>query len=257
LCTSPCNRNGEKSADEKVAGRSKLWASAITMVCVTTENKMSDLASSHYGKEYFDWQSSIGDFGGWANQGKFIDYISSTSCVLDFGCGGGFLLKNLNCSRKVGVEVNASAAETAKSNGVEVFRSVTEVPDDYVDVIISNNALEHALRPLEELQALFKKLKVGGKIIFVVPCESIRYSYSQNDINHHLYSWSPMCIGNLFAEAGFSVIESRPYIHKWPPMYKFIAKVGGRRLFDIACRIYGRIERSWFQVRIIAEKKVA
>jgi len=26
-----------------------------------------------------------------------------------------------------------------------------------------------------------------------------------------------MCIGNLDTEAGFSVIESRPYIHKWPP----------------------------------------
>jgi SAM-dependent methyltransferase len=138
-----------------------------------------------------------------------------------------------------------------------VFGSVEEVPDDYVDVIISNNALEHTLQPLEELKSLYKKLKVGGKIIFVVPCESINYSYKANDINHHLYSWSPMCIGNLFTEAGFSVIESQSYIHKWPPKYRLIAKLGGRSLFEIACRIYGRIERSWFQVRVIAEKKNA
>ncbi len=85
-------------------------------------------------------------------------------------------------------------------------------------------------------------------------CESISYSYKPKDINHHLYSWSPICIGNFFTEAGFSVIESSPYMHKWPHKYKFIAKVGGRRLFDIACRIYGRLERSWFQVRVIAEK---
>jgi SAM-dependent methyltransferase len=216
---------------------------------------MPELISAHYDDQYFNWQASIGEFGGWANQSKFVEYISSNSRVLDFGCGGGFLLKGIKCSKKVGVEVNPSATETAKEHGIEVFSSVAGVPDEYVDVIISNNALEHTLQPLEELKSLHRKLRVGGKIVFVVPCESISYSYKPKDINHHLYSWSPMCIGNLFTEAGFSLIESKPYIHKWPPKYKLIARVGGRRLFDIACRIYGRIERSWFQVRVIAEKK--
>jgi len=218
------------------------------------ENLMKELVSKHYDKKYFDWQFSIGEFGGWANKTKFLEYIGSKSDVLDFGCGGGFLLSGLHCGKKVGVEVNPSAAETAKSKGIEVFYSVAEVPDDYVDVIISNNALEHTLQPLEELKLLHRKLRNGGKIIFVVPCESISYSYKPNDVNHHLYSWSPMCIGNLFTEAGFAVIESRAYIHKWPPKYRLIARLGGRSLFEIACRIYGRIERSWFQVRVIAEK---
>ena len=104
------------------------------------------------------------------------------------------------------------------------------------------------------------KLHVGGRIIFVVPCESIGFGYKSNDINHHLYSW--MSIGYLLTEAGFTVIESKPYIHKWPrikyiwpSMYKFIATVGGRIIFDLACRIYGRIDRKWFQVRVIAEKR--
>jgi len=215
---------------------------------------MSDLISSHYDDQYFDWQAPIGEFGGWANQTKFIKYISEHSEVLDFGCGGGFLLRNLKCAKKVGVEVNPAAAATAKKNGLEMFRSVDKIPDDYVDVIISDNALEHTLQPLQELKSLYKKLKTGGKIIFVVPCEAISYSYKPNDINHHLDSWSPMCIGNLFTEAGFSVIESKPYIHKWPPKYQLIAKIGGRPLFEIACRIFGRIERTWFQVRVIGEK---
>ncbi|MFN5473610.1 MAG: class I SAM-dependent methyltransferase [Pseudanabaena sp.] len=215
---------------------------------------MSDLISSHYDDQYFDWQAPIGEFGGWANQTKFIKYISEHSEVLDFGCGGGFLLRNLKCAKKVGVEVNPAAAATAKKNGLEMFRSVDKIPDDYVDVIISDNALEHTLQPLQELKSLYKKLKTGGKIIFVVPCEAISYSYKPNDINHHLYSWSPMCIGNLFTEAGFSVIESKPYIHKWPPKYQLIAKIGGRPLFEIACHIFGRIERTWFQVRVIGEK---
>jgi SAM-dependent methyltransferase len=215
---------------------------------------MPDLISTNYNEKYFDWQSPMGEFAAWANQSMFVEYISINNRVLDFGCGGGYLLKNLECSKKVGVEVNPSAAEIARKNGIEVYSSIRDVPDEYIDVIISDNALEHTLQPLEELKALYKKLTAGGKAVFVVPCESISYSYEPNDINHHLYSWSPMSIGNLFGEAGFSVIESNPYIHKWPPGYKFIARVGRRRLFDIACRIYGRIERSWFQVRVIAEK---
>ncbi|NTU83929.1 MAG: class I SAM-dependent methyltransferase [Chloroflexales bacterium] len=218
---------------------------------------MADLISSHYDKTYFDWHAPIGEFGGWANLSKFAAYISSNSQVLDFGCGGGYLLKNIQCSKKVGVEVYPAAIEIARKNGIEMFHSVEEVPDEYVDVIISNNALEHTLQPLTELKGLHKKLKTGGRAIFVVPCESVSYSYKPNDINHHLYSWSPMCIGNLFTEAGFAVIESKPYIHKWPPRYRLIARVGGRRLFEAACRIYGKLERSWFQVRVIAEKRSA
>jgi SAM-dependent methyltransferase len=173
---------------------------------------------------------------------------------LDFGCGGGYLLKNINCGLKAGVEINRSAAEIARKNGIEVYGSVGEVPDNYVDVIISNHALEHTRQPLLELQTLHSKLEAGGKIIFVVPCESVTRSYNPNNVNYHLYSWSPMSMGNLFTEAGFSVLESKPYIHKWPPGYRHIARIGGRGLFDFACRIYGRIERSWFQVKVVAEK---
>jgi SAM-dependent methyltransferase len=215
---------------------------------------MPDLVAPYYNQDYFNWQAPVGEFGGWANLSIFQDYITPESHVLDFGCGGGYLLKNLNCAKKVGVEVNPTAMETARGNGVEVFGRVADVPDRYVNVIISTNALEHALHPLLELQELYKKLTPGGKIIFVVPCESVTMAYRPDNIDHHLYSWSPMCLGNLFTEAGFSVLESKPYIHKWPPKYRGIARLGGRPLFELACRLYGRIETSWFQAKVVAEK---
>lgn len=210
--------------------------------------------SKHYDDKYFSWQKDMGEFGGWANKPKFEKYITLDSDVLDFGCGGGFLLKNLKCRRKIGVEVNPAAQKIARENQIEVYAKTEEIPDECVDIIISNNVLEHALQPLYELKLLYRKLKKGGKIIFIVPCESIKYSFKSKDINHHLYSWSPMCIANLFQEAGFNVIESKPYIHKWPPYYRAIVKIGGRLLFEISCRIYARIEKSWFQVIVIGDK---
>lgn len=216
----------------------------------------SNKVSNHYNSKYFNWQSSLGEFGGWANTTKFDQYVSKENKVLDFGCGGGYLLRNLNCHKKVGVEVNPCAVKEAVKNGIEVFSSSDAVPNDYVDRVISNNALEHTLHPLEELRILYDKLKFGGKLIFVVPCESISNIYKPNDINNHLYSWSPMCMGNILIEAGYKLIESKPYIHKWPPKFRLIAKLGGRGLFEFTCRLYGRINRSWFQVRAVAEKSI-
>ncbi|MDR2929038.1 MAG: class I SAM-dependent methyltransferase [Cytophagaceae bacterium] len=119
------------------------------------------MSETHYNKEYFSWQKSIGEFGGWANKHKFLNYISKDDVVMDFGCGGGFLLKNIICRKKIGVEINSSAAETARQNGLEVYSIVDDVPDEIVDIIISNNALEHTRYPLHELKKLYKKLKPG------------------------------------------------------------------------------------------------
>jgi len=214
-----------------------------------------DHFSNHYNKDYFAWQDPIGEFGALANKIKFIEYIRTDDRVLDFGCGGGHLLKEINCKEKIGIEVNPSARRVAEGLGIRVFDSVDKVDDDWADVIISNNALEHTLHPLNELKVLHLKLKSSGLIVFIVPCESIKYAYKAGDINHHLYSWSPMCIGNLFTEAGFDVLLVKPYIHKWPPYYQKLAKIGGMFFFHLCCRIYGHLERSWFQVRIVGKKR--
>ena len=216
---------------------------------------MQNIPNSHYDEEYFSWQMSIGDFGGWADKNKFAKYIKSEDVVLDFGCGGGFLLKNFKCKKKIGIEVNPSAMQCAKKNGIEVFTSAEMIQDEFIDVIVSNNALEHTKYPLKVLKVLYRKLKLGGVIIFIVPCEAVSCKYKSNDINHHLYSWSPMCAGNLFSEAGFSIVESKAYKKKWPPMYNLIATLAGRKVFELASSLYGRISLSFSQVRIIAEKK--
>ncbi len=221
------------------------------------ENQVPTIASNHYDSNYFNWQKNSGIFGGWANFYKFKDSVAPNDVVVDFGCGGGFLLKRLDCSTRIGIEPNLSAAETVKNLGIQHFSSSIEAVDNLgkciADVIISTNALEHTLNPLQELKNLKPLLKPGGLIHFIVPCDSISYQYNPNNIDHHLYSWSPQNLGNLFTEAGYCIEYVRPYIHKWPPYYSMIAKLGWP-IFNFACYVYARLERSWFQVEIKAKK---
>lgn len=210
--------------------------------------------NEHYDENYFNWQKNISAFGGWANLIKFENYITSDMNVMDFGCGGGFLLNNIKCKDKIGIEINDEARKTLDDFGIRSFKYVQDAPDNWADCIISNHALEHVPDPLNQIKLLKSKLKTGGKIIFVTPCESIGYKYKPKDINYHLFSWSPMNLGNLFTEAGYKIIESKAFIHKWPPHYSKIAKLFGKSIFNLTCRIYGRMSRSLFQVRVVAEK---
>ena len=212
-------------------------------------------ASDHYDAKYFEWQKSIGAFGGWANSHKFLRTIKPTDTVIDFGCGGGFLLANLECARRIGIEPNDAAGAEATRNGVQRFSSpqaaLKELGEAVADVIISNHALEHTLNPLEEISNVKRLLKPGGKIHFFVPCDSVDYLYDPEDVNYHLFSWSPQNLGNLFHEAGYRIVHAKPYKHKWPPFYRGFARLGWP-LFDLLCRIYGRVNRNWVQVEVLA-----
>jgi SAM-dependent methyltransferase len=225
-------------------------------------NLQAITTASHYDEEYFKYQSEIGRFGGWANLTKFSEYIRPEMKVLDFGCGGGYLLANISCKEKLGIEISAIAREAALNNGVNAVAATAQVEDGWADILISNNALEHCPLPLQELQALLPKVVPGGKVVFVVPCEAIRNKFRVDDPNHHLYCWSPMSAANLFMEAGFKVCESKAYVHIWPPRFipRLLRSIGGRPLFEIGCRVYGFLTY-WnlspavtSQIRIVAER---
>ena len=200
--------------------------------------------ASNYDEKYFAFQRETGNFGGWAELSKFAPYLREEDAVLDFGCGGGNLLHNLGNAIKAGLEINPEARKVCAQFGLTVYAGKSEIPDGHFDVIISNHALEHCAQPFDEILGLKSKLKPGGRMIFFVPCESSRTGYNPNDPNHHLYTWSPMNLGNLFAEAGLEILSAGPFNHRWPPRHETILRLFGRRGFEFCCRIYGLWQRN-------------
>jgi SAM-dependent methyltransferase len=211
-------------------------------------------STEYYDEKYFNWQKQVGQFGGIANLFKFKDHIRETDAVLDFGCGGGYLLNNLKCREKFGLEVNPIARQEALKTGVHIYENIFQIPDHSLDIIISNHVLEHVKSPLEVLSSLRFKLKPEGKIIFVVPHHKADEPYNPQDINRHLYSWNALTFGTLFNEAGFDVIQAESIQHQWPPNYIDILSGQGEEVFHQKCREHA-IQNQTFQIKVIARPK--
>jgi len=209
---------------------------------------------NHYDEKYFNWQKKISIFGAKANKIKFNKIISENQKILDFGCGGGYLLKEYQNIERYGVEINNVARDIAEKNGLKCYKSSKDLLNEFFDLIISNNALEHCDNPFLEIKELYRSLKKGGKICLIVPLDGLSFHFTEDDICNQFYSWSPANIGNILKANNFKVIETTPFVHKWFPFYYRVKKFIPWWFFHMLCFIYGRLDRKWFQVKAIAQK---
>jgi SAM-dependent methyltransferase len=173
-------------------------------------------ASDHYDADYFAWQNQHIDLKSRIKVRRFAPYVRPADTVLDFGCAGGGMLGALPGARKIGVEINDVARQAAVSDyGIDGYKSLAEVPDGVADVVVSNHTLEHIAAPYDALCQLKSKLKPNGLLVLVLPIDDWRAQrrWDSHDINRHLYTWTPLNLGNLLDEAGFRPEEMR-IIHR-------------------------------------------
>ncbi|HLV88240.1 MAG TPA: class I SAM-dependent methyltransferase [Candidatus Sulfotelmatobacter sp.] len=173
------------------------------------ESEVSPFSSSHYqgahGSDYFAWQDGNAGFTSHLEARKFARYVKSSDHVLDFGCGGGHILRNLNCARKVGVEVNPFARASAINAGLDCRESLMDIEDDAFHVVLSHHSLEHVENPIQVLRTLRQKLVPSGLAVIYLPVDDWRTQrrYDATDVNHHLHTWTPQLLGNSLLESGF------------------------------------------------------
>ncbi len=194
---------------------------------------MSRVANDYQGAEgeqYYAYQSGANSERKQFETWKFEKYISLTDTVVDFGCGAGLMLKYLTAAEKLGIEVNPTARADATRHGIDTVSSASDIADGFADVVISNHALEHTIRPLDELEALRRILKPTGKLVICVPFDDWRmhrrFTVDTREPNHHLYTWSPLLLRNLLNEAGYTVHESRIVRFTWPPFTTRVGELG-------------------------------
>src|SRR5208337_1673891 len=176
--------------------------------------------SPHYlgtrGRNYFQEGFGPEKLEGRLLQAEYFrPFCSDDLVVLDFGCADGLFLRNLPAKRRIGVEANAAALDHSREScrqegcSIELYATLEEVEEASVDVLISNHCLEHVPNPLGALLGMLKVLKPGGRLVLMVPFDDWRDAkyreWQPGDRDNHLYTWSPMNIGNLLVEAGLVV----------------------------------------------------
>ncbi len=133
-----------------------------------------------------------GKFGGRALSRLLLikNEISENDIILDAGCNVGSLGKELIKDGHIvyGVDVNPDYIEIAKSRGV--FAKVCPVekltfPDNFFDICVATELLEHLYRPEEGLYQLYRVLKPKGKLLGTVPSPFGMFSISSK----HQHIW--------------------------------------------------------------------
>ena len=206
-----------------------------------------------YSKEYFDWQKKLGQLGGFYDNYKYVPYIRKDDHVLDFGCGGGYILNALKVIHRFGVEPNEVAREECNSKGLNVSEGLKNYSLDTFDIIYSNHVFEHLDSPLETAINLGTYLKKNGLLIITVPNEC-NVKYVPNNIDQHIYTWSEINLGNLLYRAGFEVVEVKTIKFRWTPRFTWIHKIFGIGAFKVFCYINAIIHFDRKEVMAIGRK---
>ena len=117
--------------------------------------------------------------------------------ILEIGCGAGFFAANINSIDRWGIEPEKKIAEQAESILDRVINSTfdeayDQLPDNYFDLIIINDVLEHMTDHYGFLKKIKSKMTHGAYIIGSIP--NLRYY----DVLKELLLWRDF----LYRDAG-------------------------------------------------------
>lgn len=189
--------------------------------------------------------------------------------ILEVGCGDGNFSAQLV---KEGVETwaiepNKESATSASEKLFKVLEGtidarLKEVPDDYFDVIIMNDVIEHLLEPWDDIQKLKSKLKKDG--VFVTSIPNVRYAknmfnllfkrdwkYTDDrilDITHYRF-FTRKSIRRLWEENGYE-IQKMKGINRT----KSFAFVPFALLFNILF-LFSQLDIFYMQFATVCKKK--
>jgi len=98
--------------------------------------------------------------------------------ILDLGCGNGaqtkYIMKLVSATEAYGIDIDQTNLKEAEKNGINGLRAdlnTDKLPfdDEYFDLIILSEVIEHLLNPDNALEEAYRVLKSGGTFIVTTP----------------------------------------------------------------------------------------
>lgn len=174
------------------------------------------------------------------NQLKILELLRETNGdkLLDIGCAGGAF--SLECAKMLGakeicgIEIDENRAKEAENRGIRVFAmdasNTFPFKDEYFDVIVANQVLEHVLDVDNMLRESYRVLKQGGVVVLSTPnlcslLQRILILFGKQPTTLHV---SEIQVGNFLKEVSVGEIGKQRHIHAFaPPALKDLVKYHG------------------------------
>lgn len=161
--------------------------------------------------------------------------------ILEYGMGLGQNLFWLPKNKRFGYDISKFAIDFFKAKGGVATDNINAIEDEAFDIVFSAHVLEHVDNPLETLRVMASKLRKGGELILITPLDK-GGKINKEDVNQHLWTWTPQLMNNLLIKAGFKPIQNEII-----PTYAYNTLLPFRKLgltaYDLVTRLAGMIVR--------------
>lgn len=154
--------------------------------------------------------------------------------ILEYGMGWGDWL-NIASSlgyQVTGLELSRERTESTKTNGIAVVNELSQIADNSLDFVYSNQVFEHLKQPLLVLREISKKMKSGGIVCIKVPNGNNIESQIAKQINapwlikqihplEHINCYNRKTLRLLGEKSGLEV-TSGPYYPKAGNIFEYV-----------------------------------
>ena len=189
--------------------------------------------------------------------------------ILDLGCGNGtqtkYIVKLVSATEAYGIDINQTYLKEAEKTGINGIRAdlnTDKLPfdDDYFDLIILSEVIEHLLNPDNALKEAYRVLKSGGIFIITTPNLSswmnriyLLLGYQPPDmevstkirvgnpwrtgaLSGHIRPFTALAMKELLAYYGFTVKQIQSFSHEKGslPYFLYLLDVGFSKRYTLA-----------------------
>ncbi|MEF3279771.1 MAG: class I SAM-dependent methyltransferase [Elusimicrobiota bacterium] len=133
--------------------------------------------------------------------------------IIDIGCAGGsllFYLKKKGFENLYGMDNNKSIIGSKNFKNINIVLGdalKTEFKNDFFDVVISSDILEHIENDEKAIEETNRILKKGGIFIVFVPAFKFLWSY-HDVINEHKRRYTKRDLVNIIEKHGFKILKA-------------------------------------------------